>query len=528
LLYFSPFALLLTVLAAAYLRLHNLIPPDRGLQYLQDYDEAVWDTTAQLMLQGFMPYRDFFATLPPVAIYLLAGVLRLANVAWGSSSGFMATRYASVMYGLATIVVVYLLGRKLAGRAAGVVAAGLLALDGMVVGMDRRVMLEPPLNLFSALAVLAYLSVFERADGDERGQRMAALAGFLSAVAVLAKTPAFVVILSLVTVSLLRQRVHEAVIIAVSFALSWVGLSAQFLLWCPGSFLKQVYFFQLLRPADGIIRRIVRLYDIWHYSSAWLTVRLGLVGALFLLLLAVWRREARRWVVVLAWAGYTMLLIIVNGSYWPQYYVQLAVPLSLLGGGLLDARGWTAWRCRGAAGRGQRVTLGALVLLVILVVGSATGRIAHQYTDTARMLEQVSPGYTEIASYLRQNSGPEDAILVFEPNYTFMASRAPAGAGPGNFLVDSYGEMLYTNLGIQEESLLALVGDVLSGREDDLQHTFWRAPAQEQVLAAFDRAQYVIVDGRARYQLEPRTLDTIKAHSTEVLAVGHASVRRRR
>jgi len=521
-------SLLLIAVAAAYLRLHNLVPLDRGIQFLQDYDEAVWGTTAQLMLQGFLPYRDFFATLPPAAIYLLAGVLRLVNVTWGSAVGLMATRYASVIYGLATVAVIYLVGCQLAGRRVGLLAAGLLALDGMVVGMDRRAMLEPPLNLFSALAVLAYLSVFEGASGDRRGQRVAVLAGLLSAVAALSKTPGFVAVVALITVSLLRRRLREAVIIAVSFAFGWTLLSGPFLLLCPDDFLKQVYFFQLLRPADGIIRRVARLYDMWHYPSAWLTVRAGLVGGLLLVWLVVWRGEARRWLVVLAWAAYTMLLIMANGSYWPQYYVQLAVPLSLLGGGLLEARLRSLWPRRGTAGRCGQMTVGVVALVVILGVGGATGWIAHQLTDTAMMLERVSPVYADVAAYLRQSTDPKDAVLVFEPNYTFLSSRPLAGASPGTWFVDSYGEMLYRNLGILERPLLALVGDVFAGTEGDLQETFWRAPAQEQVLAAFDRAEYVIVDGRARYQLAPQTLATIKARSTEVWAAGSASVRRRR
>jgi len=513
---------------AAYLRLHNLFPIERGLQFRQDYDEAVWDSTAQLMLQGYLPYRDFFATLPPVGIYLLAGVLRLVNVPWGNGVGFMATRYASVFYGLSTVAAVYLLGRKLSGGAAGLTAAGLLALDGMVIGMDRRVMLEPPLNLFSVLSMLAYCFVFERAGDDTDGQGAAILAGFSSALAALAKTPGLVVVLALLTVSLLRRRFREAAIIALSFGLSWVVLSAYFLLQCPGDFLKQVYFFQLLRPADGITRWSVRLYDIWHYASAWLTVRTGLVGALFLGLLVIRRREARPWLVVLVWVGYTMTLIVFNSSYWPQYYVQLAVALSLLGGGLLDVRVWPAWSFGGAAGRFRSLTLGRLALLTILLIGLGGGAVVKQCTDTVRMLGETSPAYTEIAEYLTRNSSAGTKVLVFEPNYTFLASRVPAGAQPGRFLIDSYGEMLYVNLGIQGRSLLALAKAVFTNQKGELQRTFWGAQAQEQVLAAFDQAQYVIVDGRARYQLQPQTLAAIQARSTEVFVAGPASLREQR
>ena len=96
-------ALLAILALAAFLRLYNLIPVERGLRALQDYDEAVWDGSAQLLLQGYLPYRDFFATLPPMGIYMLAAVLRLVYVPWGSGLGLMATRYASVTYVLISV-----------------------------------------------------------------------------------------------------------------------------------------------------------------------------------------------------------------------------------------------------------------------------------------------------------------------------------------------------------------------------------------------------------------------------------------
>jgi len=60
-----------------------------------------------------------------------------------------------------------------------------------------------------------------------------------------------------------------------------------------------------------------------------------------------------------------------------------------------------------------------------------------------------------------------------------------------------------------------------------LQPTFWRSPAQEAVLTAFERADYVVIDGRARYQLQPQTLTMIQSRSAEVFAFGVASVRKK-
>ncbi|MBC7261073.1 MAG: phospholipid carrier-dependent glycosyltransferase, partial [Chloroflexi bacterium] len=304
---YLPFLILcLVVMTGLSLRLHNLVPSERGLLFPQDYDEAVWDSTAQVMLQGYLPYRDFFATLPPVGIYLLAGILRIVNMPWGSTVGFMATRYASVFYGVATIVASYLLGRKLAGQWAGLVAAAVLAIDGMVIGVDRRALLEPPVNFFSLVTLLIYCSTFDPACSASQSRKIATLTGLLGAVCALTKTPGAVVVLTLISVSLIRRRFAEAAIILLSFVAGWLALSAYFLMRCPEDLIKQVYFFQLLRPPDGIIRRTSRLYHIWGYTLSWLTVRAGLAGSLFATFAAISRRQARPWLVILVWAGYIM------------------------------------------------------------------------------------------------------------------------------------------------------------------------------------------------------------------------------
>ena len=559
-------ALALILVLAACLRLYGLLPVQRGLRAAQDYDEGVWASTAQLMLQGHLPYRDFFATLPPMGIYLLAAELRLVYVPWGSGSGLMTTRYASVLYGLVTVVVVYWLGRRLAGRGAGLLAAGLLAVDGMVIGMDRMAMLEPPLNLFSVLALWAYLNAFDREPDETKG--LAVLAGVLAAVASLVKTPGMVVILALVSVSLLRRRWREALVLTASFAAFWLALSAYFLLQCPGEFLKQVYLFQFLRPADGVVSRLSRVYDVWHYGQAWLSVRLGIAGALLVASryaqdcasryaqdgasrdaqdcasryaqdygwLALRRREARPWLVVVAWAGYTGLLIMANGSYYPQYYVQLAVPLCVLGGGLLDARLWPGERQREGNSRRRwpmpclvdRTRLGSAVLALVLMAGLVSGQLLQQPAQIAALLGQTNSTYVDVADQIWRNSAADARVLVFEPNYTFLSSRPPAGTQAGRFLVDSYGEMLYVNLGIAEKPVLELARSVLTAKKGQLQATFWGASAQQQALTAFEQAAFVVVDGRARYQLQPQTLATIQARSEEVFASGVASLRQRR
>ncbi len=510
----------LVVVLAGYLRLRGLVPMNVGLLYPQDYDEAVWGTTAQLMLQGYLPYRDFFATLPPLGIYLFAVALRVVYVPWGSGIGFMAMRYASVLSGLLSLGAIYRVGRKLAGRWTGIAAAAILALDGMAVAMDRRVMLEPSLNLFSILAVGTYLHVAEATDRRVCRRGIALAAGALSAMAALAKTPGMVVILALLTVSLLRRRWTEAILLVIGFGVSWLVICAPFLLRCPGDLLRQAYFFQLLRPPDGMLRRTTRLLDIWRNDRAWLTVRMGALGTAWTLAWVGLRRRTHLWWAILAWLGYAVALLLVNGSYWSQYYVQLVPPLSLLAGSLIGApevhpRGSRRWA----------TALGLVAASLVLGVGLVGGGAIAQTRATLKEIGQKSTAYTEIAEYLAQNTEPDTSILTFEPNYTFLSSRRLVGSAPGRWLVDSYGEMLYLNLGIGNMSVQELTAAVATGKRSSLQETFWRAPAQRQIEMAFERAEYVIVDGRARYQVQPPLLSRLEARSVEVLAAGVASLR---
>lgn len=103
-------ALMALLALALGLRLYNLVPPERGLLYAADADEGIYAASARLALDGFLPYRDYFCSAPPVGLYLFMAVLAPTSQPWGDSNGFMALRYASVLYGMVTII--HILGPK--------------------------------------------------------------------------------------------------------------------------------------------------------------------------------------------------------------------------------------------------------------------------------------------------------------------------------------------------------------------------------------------------------------------------------
>ena len=526
-------ALVLILLLALGLRLYRLVPIQTGLLYAQDTDEGVHATVAQLALQGYMPYRDFFTVIPPVAIYLFMLVLRIFYHPWGSPLGLVAMRYFSVAYGMVTVFLVYQVAKRISGRWGGLLAAALVAIDGIVVAQDRRAMLEAPANMLSILAIYCCMQVLALPKAKRawpkagRGQ-WAAGAGALCSLALLTKGTALVLPAVILPALLLRHRWREARLFVAAFAVGYVLPALPFMIAAPIAYVKENYFFHMLRPWGGTVNPLARLAETWNYPWSWSTTRLAVAGVILTVLVGRKARHLDLWLVVCAWAGLLSLLLLTSRTYWATYFSQLAVPFAILGGSLL--RRDLEWSRPGLLDRWVTTPLrwralqtGAL--LAVLLLGWS--RLILQYQTTRSALEQVKPTYTEMTSYIDQHLAPGVPILAFEPNYTFLSSHPPAGAREDSFFVDSYGEMLYRNLGIPDMSIPDLFVMWRRQQRSGTQEVFHGQPAQEEVLAAFFRTPYVVLDGRALKQLAPETSDYIRSHSRELQSAYAAELRER-
>ncbi len=526
-------SLVLILLLALGCRLYRLVPLETGLLYAQDADEGVYATTAQLALQGYLPYRDFFTPLPPVAIYLFAIVLRVFYHPWGNATGLMALRYASVAAGLITVLLTYLTGKMIGGRWSGLLAAAILAFDGIVMAQDRRAMLEAPVNMLSLLAILCYLQAMRRDEAHhealEGGLHLWALgSGFFCALALLTKGTAIVPPLVIAAAILLRRRWRPGLSFVIALAGTYVLGALAFLRACPDQYIKQMYLFHLLRPWDGTTHPLARLLEIWNYPWSWTTVRFALGGALLTVLMGRKLRHRTLFWLVLAWAAVMLLLLLGSRTYWATYFSQLAVPLSVLGGLLWsDELDHTAPslvdRLRLAPRRYQLLQLGAVAALLV----AGRSHLVLQYTSTRAALEQTKPAYVEISSHIKQHVPPGVPILAFETNYTFLSSHPPAGAQQGSFFIDSYGEMLYRNLGIPERSIGSLLATWPRQERLGSREVFQRQPAQSHVLTVFSRARYTVLDGRALKQLTGDTSAYVRNHSNVLASAYDAELRAR-
>jgi 4-amino-4-deoxy-L-arabinose transferase-like glycosyltransferase len=527
-------ALVLILLLALGLRLYRLVPQGAGLLYAQDADEGVYASTAQLILQGYVPYRDFFTPMPPIAIYLFAIVLRVFYHPWGSATGLMALRYMSVACGIVTVGLTYCAAKVVGGKRAGLLAAAVLAVDGIVVAQDRRAMLEAPTNMYSVLAVLCYLYALhqawaERLDGTiwRKQALLLAASGFFCTHALLTKGTALAPVLVIALGILLRRRWKEGLWFGGSLLASYLLFSSVFLILCPGEYVKQNYVFHLLRPWDGTAHPLARLTEILGYTWSWTTVRLSILGVATTLLAGSQVRHRGLWLVVLAWAGLMLVLLLTSRTYWATYFSQLAVPLSILAGLLfndqLDRSRPSMVDRFSAMGRWVWFSLQLVVLVAVLAFSPS--RLWLQYTTTKAALEQVKPAYLEISEYIGQYVPPDAPLLAFETNYTFLSSRRPAGAREGSFFIDSYGEMLYRSLGIPDMSTRDVFAAWLGQERVGSLAVFYRQPAQTEVRRVFDQAPYVVFDGRALKQLTPETTEYIRVRSESLESAHGADLR---
>jgi hypothetical protein len=540
----SALALVAVLALALGLRLNNLVPPQRGMLYAADADEGIYAASARLALDGYLPYRDFFCSAPPVGLYLFMAVLAPTSQPWGDSSGFMALRYASVVYGMITIIAVYAIASRLGGRGAGLLAAALLAMDGWAVAQDRRAMLESPMNMFSALALLALVVALQR---QSRSLRWYALAGALAALAILSKTQGMVMLAVLLLTLIAQRQWRPMLALGCAAASVYLLLSLPYLLSAADDFVRQLIAFQFLRPANGDPALMLRVNAIRNYPEAWLTVRLGLAGAGLLLVRWLWEHMQRfhggrlsiadaapainnagygnpaydssGWLPVVLWAALVAASFAASKTFYLYYYAQLAVPLALLGGSLLQ-RGFQSSELSKESGTLK--TRLPIVAIALAIAALVLWRGPTELRATIQGTRWVKPAYTDAGQFLKTNTPGNTSILAFEPNYAFLGERPLARLADGTFFVDTHAYMLYLNLSIKTQSWPALLGQIVQRATDDEQTILWRQPAQDVVLAT--NAQYTVIDRRARYLLAPQTLATLAATSRELVTLTDVTV----
>lgn len=513
----APVAVLTVLLLfAGFGRMVLLLPQEVGLSERPYDDEGVYAGASQLFLQGIMPYRDYFFAHPPLAAFSYAPAMAYHFNEWGSPTSFMMARYLSVGYSLVTLALLFLIGMRLAGLAGGTVAGLLWTLDGRVVEINRKVMLDGPMVLLSCAALLLYLWARPYLSGEVDAPHrktaiwLLALSGVCGALSTLTKIAGVACLLAvLADMAWLwatyrfssrkgadTRRVGAGLLCTLSGALTAsLAVLVPFLVLVPSQFLRDVFFFQLLRPNDGIEQIPARIADLTATLRNPATI---LSAALGFLVLSLWvwvRRSAGAWWVVAIWMFFSVLLFTYSRSFYQHYYIQLAAPLCLLGAAvslLPDLARRNLPETASSRHRMIQATASVLLALVSLpLLAVQWNWIVTRHPDDI---------FAVVARYINNAVPPGTPVLSTDEQFNILAARPPSHNATG-YLVDSYGHMISLGLGLNTRDLGDLWSTALSGRRDerlpgerlDVYGIMYRPAPQADFLDRASRVPLVVV-----------------------------------
>lgn len=156
-------SLLAVLILAAALRFTGL---GFGLRHHPHWDERAFvEAVEQMRLTGDLDHR--FYEYPGLFIYVLHAALAcLPQDALHSPAAYLVARGVVAGFGVLSVALVFLLGRRLSGAGTGLVAALLLAVSPVDVGSAHTVRPDVALQAFVLLSLLAFTFLGERARGD--------------------------------------------------------------------------------------------------------------------------------------------------------------------------------------------------------------------------------------------------------------------------------------------------------------------------------------------------------------------------
>jgi len=335
-----------------------------------------------------LPYLD----KPAVFFCLVAASFRWAGISEASA------RLPSALAALGTVLLTWLLGRRMFGESAGVRAGIILATSPLVIIFSRQVIFDMTLTFLVTLAMVCFWLSME---ADFRRPWLEALAFISMGVATITKGPVgfLLPLLSIFVFQLSRRRLGElkrhgwgrGIPLFLAFVLPWfIAVSFRY----PDFPRYALWEESLERFATA---RAQRSGGVLYYVPVYLA---GFFPWSLFLLFAGWHR-LRRWrelpkdagkriLFLLAWAVLIFAFFTVSRSKLPGYFLPATVPLSIL-----TAQAWAETGSQEGSHRADWLTGGFAAQIAIgLLVAAAAWAIFGGFrwpSVEARVAQRVPP-----------------------------------------------------------------------------------------------------------------------------------------
>jgi alpha-1,2-mannosyltransferase len=343
-----------TVAAGLLLR---LLPTLRGgsLTGVREYDDGVHYAAGLALVHGRVPYRDFVLLHPPGIALLMAPFASVGELI-GQANAMGVARIFILTVATANMVLTARLARPWGSSAAVAATVAYAVWPGAVVA-ERTVMLEPLLNLFCLLALLAIR------------QRRGTTAGLLVAAALCVKLFAVTTLLALCAFVIRDKLLRRKFAIGVMGGLAVIG--GPFLAAAPAGMWHDVVVVQATRPPAGLTGTMHRLVGATSATGHRTTPSFLIVVVVVVVVLAA-ARDSRAWPWLIMLST-TALAFFVGASSFVHYSGYLAVPVAMLTAAALSRRR-----------RGHRLLIAACTCTAVLLAVSVVAATPRAGTPALR------------------------------------------------------------------------------------------------------------------------------------------------
>jgi hypothetical protein len=300
-----------------------------------------------------------------------------------------------------------------------------------------------------------------------------------------------------------------------------------FLVVAPSEFTREVLFFQMLRPSDGVIDVPARIADLSATFANPLTLifaALGFAAVSFLIGGAAFNQvihitlpvsRLASWRPVALWAFFSLLLFTYSRSFYSHYYIQLAAPLCLMGAGASFLAVRPEGRRQKAEGASSSTAFcllpSALRVLAVLVALAVLPLAAVEWNEVNTRHEDRI--FEIVGRYVNDAVQPGTPVLTTDEQFNFLAARPPSHTATG-YLIDSYGHMIYLGLGLGTRDWGGLLGASLRGEHGNDAYAIMQEPApQADFLNRAFSVPLVVLHQKGLARLTPATVAAIEARS---------------
>ena len=381
------------------------------------FDSASYLAATRFVLQGQVPYHDFFFFQPPVFLYAYAAFMKVAGFGW-----FQA-KLLSVLFGLGSLVLLFAIAAKQRGKAGALLAIAIAGFSyPMVLHLGYYYLIAPGV-FFLLLAVYADLCLSKRYVGIAL-----ATGAMMLAIGTRASYGPIIVWYFLYLLIVERKRYQALLTFAMSFVVALVVIWGYFLILdFPRTFFGVTAEASTMFPMWGYGRTVLTFLgslvdDVARYPLVHLPI-LAIVIVEFIKhrgsLLGIFRKVRQSRFYLLVGGLYAVVPIFsraaspYHASHHQIYYLPLGVLLVAI---------YFADKVMPHI-RGDRVGQVIPVLLVLWLV--MTPFMAGDALDALKELRhRQHVDFAEVVAWIERLTPPDGQVLAFTPLFPVLAERS--------------------------------------------------------------------------------------------------------